>query len=103
MQIKVDFLCRDSILAAPLVLDLALFMDFAARASMYGIQEWISFYYKSPMAAEGLYSEHDLFIQRACRLSGRSHAPLTLTRGIVMYNHDVYIIGGISWYEHKYT
>ncbi len=63
MQIKVDFLCRDSILAAPLVLDLALFMDFAARASMYGIQEWLSFYYKSPMTAEGLYPEHDLFIQ----------------------------------------
>jgi myo-inositol-1-phosphate synthase len=63
MQIKVDFLCRDSILAAPLVLDLALFMDFAARAGMSGIQEWLSFYYKSPMVAEGLYPEHDLFIQ----------------------------------------
>ena len=63
MQIKVDFLCRDSILAAPIVLDLALFMDFAARADMYGIQEWLSFYYKSPMVAEGLYPEHDLFIQ----------------------------------------
>jgi len=63
MQIKVDFLCRDSILAAPLVLDLALFMDLAARAGMSGIQEWLSFYYKSPMVAEGLYPEHDLFIQ----------------------------------------
>jgi myo-inositol-1-phosphate synthase len=63
MQVKVDFLCRDSILAAPLVLDLALFMDFAARAGMSGIQEWLSFYYKSPMVAEGLYPEHDLFIQ----------------------------------------
>jgi len=63
MQIKVDFLCRDSILAAPLVLDLALFMDFAARAGMSGIQEWLSFYFKSPMVAEGLYPEHDLFIQ----------------------------------------
>jgi myo-inositol-1-phosphate synthase len=63
MQVKVDFLCRDSILAAPLVLDLALFMDFAARAGMNGIQEWLSFYYKSPMVAEGLYPEHDLFIQ----------------------------------------
>ena len=63
MQIKVDFLCRDSILAAPLVLDLALFMDLAARAGMNGIQEWLSFYYKSPMVAEGLYPEHDLFIQ----------------------------------------
>ncbi|MFC1862370.1 inositol-3-phosphate synthase [Thermodesulfobacteriota bacterium] len=63
MQLKVDFLCRDSILAAPLVLDLALFMDLAARAEMSGIQEWLSFYYKSPMVAEGLYPEHDLFIQ----------------------------------------
>jgi myo-inositol-1-phosphate synthase len=63
MQIKVDFLCRDSILAAPLVLDLALFMDLAARAGMNGIQEWLSFYYKSPMVAKGLYPEHDLFIQ----------------------------------------
>ena len=63
MQIKVDFLCRDSILAAPLVLDLALFMDLAARAGMNGIQEWLSFYYKSPMVAEGLYPEHDIFIQ----------------------------------------
>jgi len=63
MQLKVDFLCRDSILAAPIVLDLALFMDLAARAGMSGIQEWLSFYYKSPMVAEGLYPEHDLFIQ----------------------------------------
>ncbi|MGQ0563262.1 MAG: inositol-3-phosphate synthase [Gemmatimonadota bacterium] len=64
MQIKVDFLCRDSILAAPIVLDLAIFMDLAARASMAGIQEWLSFYFKSPMAAAGLYPEHDLFIQQ---------------------------------------
>jgi myo-inositol-1-phosphate synthase len=63
MQVKVDFLCRDSILAAPLVLDLALFMDLAARAGMSGIQEWLSFYFKSPMVADGLYPEHDLFIQ----------------------------------------
>ena len=63
MQIKVDFLCRDSILAAPIVLDLALFMDLAARAGMSGIQEWLSFYFKSPMTAPGLYPEHDLFIQ----------------------------------------
>ncbi len=63
MQIKVDFLCRDSILAAPIVLDLALFMDLAARANMSGIQEWLSFYFKSPQTAEGLYPEHDLFIQ----------------------------------------
>ena len=64
MQIKVNFLCRDSILAAPLVLDLALFSDFAHRAGMKGIQEWLSFYYKSPMAAPGLNPEHDLFIQQ---------------------------------------
>ncbi|HWP04007.1 MAG TPA: inositol-3-phosphate synthase [Gemmatimonadaceae bacterium] len=64
MQIKVNFLCRDSILAAPLVLDLALFSDFAQRAGMKGIQEWLSFYYKSPMAAPGLQPEHDLFIQQ---------------------------------------
>ncbi len=63
MQIKVDFLCRDSILAAPLVLDLALFMDLAQRSGMKGIQEWLSFYFKSPMTPEGLYPEHDLFIQ----------------------------------------
>ena len=63
MQIKVDFLCRDSILAAPIVLDLALFMDLAHRAGMRGIQEWLSFYFKSPMCARELYPEHDLFIQ----------------------------------------
>jgi myo-inositol-1-phosphate synthase len=63
MQIKVDFLCRDSILAAPIVLDLALFMDLAKRANFSGVQEWLSFYFKSPMTAEGLYPEHDLFIQ----------------------------------------
>ena len=63
MQIKVDFLCRDSILAAPIVLDLALFLDLAQRAGMRGIQEWLSFYFKSPMTAPGLYPEHDLFIQ----------------------------------------
>jgi myo-inositol-1-phosphate synthase len=63
MQIKIDFLCRDSILAAPIVLDLALFMDLAQRAGMRGIQEWLSFYFKSPMCAPKLYPEHDLFIQ----------------------------------------
>ena len=63
MQIKIDFLCRDSILAAPIVLDLALFLDLAQRAKMKGIQEWLSFYFKSPMTAPGLYPEHDLFIQ----------------------------------------
>ncbi len=66
MQIKVDFLCRDSILAAPIVLDLVLFMDLAARCGELkglGIQEWLSFYFKSPMTVPGLYPEHDLFIQ----------------------------------------
>jgi myo-inositol-1-phosphate synthase len=63
MQIKINFLCRDSILAAPLVLDLALFLDLAQRAGMHGVQEWLSFYFKSPQTAPGLYPEHDLFIQ----------------------------------------
>jgi len=63
MQMKVNFLCRDSILAAPLALDLILFLDLAQRAGMGGIQEWLSFYFKSPQAAPGLYPEHDLFIQ----------------------------------------
>ena len=63
MQIKIDFLCRDSILAAPIVLDLVLFMDLAQRAGMRGIQEWLSFYFKAPMTAPGLYPEHDIFIQ----------------------------------------
>lgn len=63
MQIKINFLCRDSILAAPLVLDLALFLDLAQRAGRKGIQEWLSFYFKSPQHAPGLYPEHDLFIQ----------------------------------------
>jgi myo-inositol-1-phosphate synthase len=63
MQIKINFLCRDSILAAPLVLDLALLLDLSARAGLRGIQEWLSFYFKSPMAAPNLYPEHDLFIQ----------------------------------------
>ena len=63
MQIKVDFLCRDSILAAPIVLDLVIFMDLAQRCGMSGIQEWLSFYFKSPQCAPGLYPEHDLFIQ----------------------------------------
>jgi myo-inositol-1-phosphate synthase len=63
MQIKIDFLCRDSILAAPIVLDLALFLDLAGRAGMSGIQEWLSFFFKSPLHAPELYPEHDLFIQ----------------------------------------
>jgi myo-inositol-1-phosphate synthase len=63
MQIKIDFLCRDSILAAPLCLDLALFLDLAQRAGMKGVQEWLSFYFKSPQTAPELYPEHDIFIQ----------------------------------------
>ncbi|HEV7923366.1 MAG TPA: inositol-3-phosphate synthase [Thermoanaerobaculia bacterium] len=63
MQIKIDFLCRDSILAAPVVLDLLLLLDFARRAGFHGIQEWLSFYFKCPMTAPELYPEHDLFIQ----------------------------------------
>jgi myo-inositol-1-phosphate synthase len=63
MQIKIDFLCRDSILAAPIVLDLALFLDLAQRCGLKGVQEWLSFYFKSPMTAPGLYPEHDIFIQ----------------------------------------
>jgi len=63
MQIKIDFLCRDSILAAPIVLDLALLMDLSHRAGFSGTQEWLSFYFKSPMTAPNLYPEHDLFIQ----------------------------------------
>jgi len=64
MQVKINFLARDSILAAPIVLDLALFLDLAQRAGMGGIQEWLSFYFKSPMTTPGLYPEHDLFIQQ---------------------------------------
>jgi myo-inositol-1-phosphate synthase len=63
MQIKVNFLCRDSILAAPIILDLVLFLDLAKRSNLYGIQEWLSFYFKSPLVGEKLYPEHDLFIQ----------------------------------------
>jgi len=63
MQIKIDFLCKDSILAAPIVLDLVLFLDLAKRSGMKGTQEWFSFYFKSPMTAAGLYPEHNLFIQ----------------------------------------
>jgi myo-inositol-1-phosphate synthase len=63
MQIKINFLCRDSILAAPLVLDLALFIDLAHRAEMKGIQDWLSFYFKSPMTGPSIHPENDLFIQ----------------------------------------
>ena len=65
MQIKINFLCRDSILAAPIVLDLVLFLDLAQRSGLSGIQEWLSFYFKSPMCAPSIYPEHDLFVQLA--------------------------------------
>ena len=63
MQLKINFLCRDSILAAPIVLDLVMFLDLAKRAGLSGVQEWLSFYFKSPIHAPNLYPEHDLFIQ----------------------------------------
>ena len=77
MQIKVNFLCRDSILAAPLVLDLALMLDLAARAGRGGVQEWLSFYFKSPQTAQGGLPEHDLFVQRRAL----DEALLTMRRG----------------------
>ena len=75
MQIKVDFLCRDSILAAPIVLDLVLFLDLAKKSEMIGIQEWLSFYFKSPMCLPSLYPEHDLFVQLA-KLKNAKIGPL---------------------------
>jgi myo-inositol-1-phosphate synthase len=65
MQIKVDFLCRDSILAAPIVLDLVLFLDLAKKSNMFGVQEWLSFYFKSPMTRPNVGPEHDIFVQLA--------------------------------------
>ena len=84
MQIKIDFLCRDSILAAPIVLDLALFLDLASRAGKSGIQEWLSFYFKSPHVASGRFQEHDLFLQHirlknTLRLLG-GESPINHTR-----------------------
>ena len=73
MQIKIDFLCRDSILAAPVALDLALFLDLAGRADLYGIQEWLSFYLKSPQTAEGLPPQHDIFLQQEKMLNTLRH------------------------------
>ncbi|MGH7546640.1 MAG: inositol-3-phosphate synthase [Gemmatimonadales bacterium] len=89
MQIKVDFLCRDSILAAPIVLDLALFFDLAQRARLSGIQEWLSFYFKSPQTAPGLYPEHDLFIQ---------HTKLKNTLRWLMGEQQITHLG-IEYYE----
>ncbi len=89
MQIKVNFLCRDSILAAPIVLDLILFLDLAKRAGMKGIQEWLSFYFKSPMTAPGLYPEHDLFIQHTKLKNTLRHL-----RGETLITHL-----GLDYYE----
>ena len=91
MQIKVNFLCRDSILAAPIVLDLALFTDLAQRAGMKGIQEWLSFYFKSPMAAKGLEPEHDLFIQQT-----KLKNTLRWMRGEEQITHL-----GVEYYEYE--
>ncbi len=91
MQIKIDFLCRDSILAAPLVLDLALFLDLAQRSEMDGIQEWLSFYFKSPMARPDLRPEHDLFIQQT-----KLKNTLRWLMGEGQITHL-----GIEYYEHQ--
>jgi myo-inositol-1-phosphate synthase len=91
MQIKIDFLCRDSILAAPIVLDLALFLDLAGRAGMAGIQEWLSFYFKSPLHAPELYPEHDVFIQ---------HMKLKNTLRYLMGEDQVTHLG-VEYYEYS--
>jgi myo-inositol-1-phosphate synthase len=91
MQIKIDFLCRDSILAAPIVLDLALFLDLAARAGMHGIQEWLSFYFKSPLHAPELYPEHDVFIQ---------HMKLKNTLRHLMGEEQITHLG-VEYYEYS--
>jgi myo-inositol-1-phosphate synthase len=89
MQIKINFLCRDSILAAPIVLDLILFLDLAKRAGLSGIQEWLSFYFKSPMSRPDLKPEHDLFIQ---------HLKLTNTLRILV-GEEVLDHSGLDYYE----
>jgi myo-inositol-1-phosphate synthase len=89
MQIKIDFLCRDSILAAPVVLDLLLFLDLAARAGLSGIQEWLSFYFKSPMSRPDLRPEHDLFVQ---------HLKLSNTLRILV-GEEVLDHSGLDYYE----
>ena len=89
MQIKIDFLCRDSILAAPVVLDLILFLDLAQRAGLSGIQEWLSFYFKSPMSRPDLKPEHDLFVQ---------HLKLTNTLRILV-GEEVLDHSGLDYYE----
>ena len=93
MQIKIDFLCRDSILAAPVVLDLLLFLDLASRAGLSGIQEWLSFYFKSPMSRPDLRPEHDLFVQ---------HLKLTNTLRILV-GEEVLDHSGLDYYEGAQT
>jgi myo-inositol-1-phosphate synthase len=82
MQIKVNFLCRDSILAAPIVLDLALFMDLAERAGFEGMQEWLSFYFKAPIHAPEVKPEHNLFVQEL-----KMHNTLRVIAGEELINH----------------
>ena len=89
MQIKVDFLCRDSILAAPIVLDLALFLDFAARCGKKGIQEWLSFYWKSPITAPSVYPQHDLFVQHSKLMNNLRH----------MIGEELITHLGVEYYE----
>ena len=89
MQIKINFLCRDSILAAPIVLDLALFMDLAKRAGLKGIQEWLSFYFKSPQCRPDLKPEHDLFIQHM-----KLKNTLRVLMGAELIDHS-----GLDYYE----
>jgi myo-inositol-1-phosphate synthase len=89
MQIKIDFLCRDSILAAPVVLDLVLFLDLAQRSGLAGIQEWLSFYFKSPMSRKDLRPEHDLFVQ---------HLKLANTLRILV-GEEVLDHSGLDYYE----
>jgi myo-inositol-1-phosphate synthase len=89
MQIKINFLCRDSILAAPIVLDLVLFLDLAKRAGLKGIQEWLSFYFKSPQCREDLKPEHDIFIQ---------HLKLKNTLRILM-GEEVLDHSGLDYYD----
>ncbi|MDP3542098.1 MAG: inositol-3-phosphate synthase [Elusimicrobiota bacterium] len=89
MQIKINFLCRDSILAAPIVLDLVLFLDLAKRSELKGIQEWLSFFFKSPQCREDLKPEHDLFIQ---------HLKLKNTLRVLM-GEEVLDHSGLDYYD----
>jgi len=96
MQIKVNFLCRDSILAAPVLLDLVLFLDLAKRAGLSGIQEWLSFYFKSPMCSPEVYPEHDLFIQLTKLKNSLRHLmgeELITHLGVEYYEKDLYVGG----------